>query len=151
SAYTVSAIKSTAVWSADGRYFVFVGYPTSFGTNCVFLFDAQTRTTNLVSINSNHTGAAYGVCDMPTISGDGRFVMYRSTAISITPLPGTNVPNLYIYDRLTGSNSLLAATESSWRGWKSKPTINGDGRIVIFQGLGSALSTDVETERGRDL
>ena len=106
----------------------------------VFLYDFQTATTTLVSANSNRTATANSSSDSPAVSGDGRFVAFRSYATDI--LPGiTNVPNLFVLDRLTGSNSLLTAEPpgSSWSSWVSKPALNQNGSVIAFSSLRPGL------------
>jgi hypothetical protein len=88
---------------------------------------------NLISANSNWTASANGVSDSPSISGDGRFIVFRSFATNI--LPGvTNVPSLFVFDRTTGSNSLLATpTAYSWTSFASLPMVSSNGNSVVFQ------------------
>jgi len=88
----------------------------SNGTNDVYLCDLQTGMVNLISANSDWTSSANSVSDSPSISGDGRFIVFRSFATNL--LPGvTNAPSLFVFDRTTGSNSLLA-TPTAY-GWTS--------------------------------
>ena len=55
-------------------------------TNDVYLYDLQTSALTLVSLNSNLTASANNVDhDNPVLSGDGRFVVYRSFATDIVP------------------------------------------------------------------
>jgi Tol biopolymer transport system component len=150
----VPPIRNGPVWSADGRYFVFAGAVSAFPwSNNVFLYDIQTKSTNLVSVNSNHTGGANGICDWPVISGDGRFILFSSNAKNIVPLPNTNEANLYVFDRVTGSNSLLAVIppSTSWNEWRAKPAINGDGRVIVFQSPGSMSTGGLDLNRSQDI
>lgn len=131
-------MKNTSAWSSDGRYLVFVtGAPLvandNNGTNDVYLCDLQTGMVNLISANSDWTASANGVSDSPSISGDGRFIVFRSFAANI--LPGvTNVPSLFVFDRTTGSNSLLATpTAHGWTSFASLPMVSSNGNSVVFQ------------------
>jgi dipeptidyl aminopeptidase/acylaminoacyl peptidase len=133
-----TAMKNTSAWSSDGRYLVFVtGAPLvandSNGTNDVYLCDLQTGMVNLISANSDWASSGNGVSDLPSISGDGRFIAFRSFATNIRS-GITNVPSLFVFDRMTGSNSLLAAPSPN--GWTSLATVSlvsSNGNSVAFQ------------------
>jgi Tol biopolymer transport system component len=131
-------IKNSPVWSSDGRFVTFVsGAPLvpndNNGTNDVYLCDLQTGMVNLISAKSDWTASGNGISDSPSISGDGRFIVFRSFATNI--LPGiSNVPSLFVFDRMTGSNSLLAAPSPN--GWTSLATVSlvsSNGNSVAFQ------------------
>jgi Tol biopolymer transport system component len=139
-------VRNPAPWSADGRSFAFVtatnAVPTDTnGTNDVYLCDLLTGSLTLVSINSAHTTSANNVSDWPAVSGDGHFVIYRSFATDIVAGNANPPPNIFLYDRFTGFNSLLTAASpgSTWFSWSAKPMINGDGRIIAFQSWNPGL------------
>jgi hypothetical protein len=94
----------------------------------------------MVTINESHTAAATGgLPDWPAVSGDGRFVVYRSFATNI--VSGiSNTPNTYLFDRTTGSNALLTVKSGrNWSSWSAKPVINAGGSVVVFQSWSSGL------------
>ena len=63
-----------------------------------------------MSRHLNTTIAANSNCDSPAISGDGHFVVYRSSATDIVPNSSSNsVPQLFLFDRLTSTTTLLTA------------------------------------------
>ena len=137
-------IKSASPWSSDGRSVAFVTGAAivsgdSNGTNDVFLCDLQTGTTTLISLNRSGTGSASGISDSPVISGDGRFVAFRSFATNV--ISGiTNVPSLFLFDRTTGSNTVLATGSSgSWTFWVSPPVTSSSGNTIAFQSWDSGL------------
>lgn len=140
-------MKNSSAWSRDGRFLTFVsGAPLvandSNGTNDVYLCDLQTGMLTLVSANSNWTASANGISDSPAISGDARFIAFRSFASDV--LPGiTNVPSLFVFDRTTGSNSLLAtASAGSWTFFASQPNVSSNGNTVIFPSWNVAAVTN---------
>jgi len=106
--------------SADGRYTAFTstaanmvaGQSESNSATDVFLFDRVSATTSLVS----HAAAAplrtaAGASDAVTVSPDGRYVFFRSTAPDLVPsFVDNNGPegDLYRYDRLLGTNQLIS-------------------------------------------
>jgi Tol biopolymer transport system component len=131
-------IKNSPVWSSDGRFVTFVsGAPLvpndNNGTNDVYLCDLQTGMVNLISANSDWTASGNGISDSPSISGDGRFIVFRSFATNI--LPGiSNVPSLFVFDRMTGSNSLLATpAPNDWTTYATLPIVSSNGNSVVFQ------------------
>jgi hypothetical protein len=136
-----------AAWSADERFLAFLlGYPTNVPSatadnNNVLLCDLQAGTITLVSANSARSGAANNHSDSVALSGDGRFVTYRSFATDIAP-GITNSPNVFVFDRLTGSNTLLTAQQAwpvGWSSWVSLPSISANGGTIAFQSYGPGL------------
>jgi hypothetical protein len=104
--------------SADGRFTAYLSdarnvvagqTDTAVVTN-VFLYDRQTGTSTLVShILGSATTAADGNCASARISGDGRFVVYMSQATNLVARQnGPAVQNVFLYDRITGTNRLVS-------------------------------------------
>jgi hypothetical protein len=129
-------------FSADGHYVAFVARTNiASGTN-IYLCDLQTQTTTLVSSNFVPiAGGTIGYADLPVLSADGRFVVYRSYTIGVVPGDISPAPNIYRYDSLLGTNSNLTAGQAGLSSylWDSKPVVNGDGGTVAFLSLGSGL------------
>jgi Tol biopolymer transport system component len=75
--------------TADGRYVVFNSDATNLvpgDTNTatdIFLHDAANGSTARVSVSSDGAQAEGGSCDSPTISADGSFVAFHSTATNL--------------------------------------------------------------------
>ncbi|MGD0745101.1 MAG: hypothetical protein ABSA45_08090 [Verrucomicrobiota bacterium] len=140
-----ASIRNAACWSDDGRWLAFLS-TTNLGlgydnTNRVYLRDFQIGTLSLVGIAGPATNGLPTTYDAPAVSGDGRFVAYRSiasnTVIGVNGAP----PNLLLFDRLTGSNVVLTVGQagSGPIPWVSRPVINYDGTLVAFLDLGSDL------------
>ena len=106
----------------------------------VYLYDFVTRSNFLVS-QSNPPGAPNGPSDSPAISNDGRFVAYRSIVTNIVSGVTNGVPNVFLYDRQTGINTLLSANASGAPGNNHSfaPQFSGDGQTVVFQSWASDL------------
>ena len=138
-------IKSSSQWSSDGRFITFITATNlapgdNNGANDVYLCDLRTGTITLISANYSGTGSANGPSDSVMMSGNGRFVAFRSFATDV--LAGiTNSPGLFIFDRLTGSTSPLATATpgSSWTSWVSQPMVSSDGTTAVFQSWDSGL------------
>ena len=89
-------------------------------------------------------GVANAASDMPGISGDGRYVAYRSYATDIVPGDPNPAPKLYLFDRLSGQNAILspAQTDAVPLPWISAPVISSGAENVAFLSAGSDLVTN---------
>ncbi len=137
-------VQSSGQWSSDGRYVAFVGVTSA--TNEVYLCDLLTSNITLVSCDATTFGVPNAPSDMPVLSGDGRFVAYRSYATDIVTGDTNPAPKLYLFDRLAGTNSILSAaqTGSNPFPWISAPVISAGADNVAFLSIGSDLvSNDV--------
>ncbi len=146
-ASAASPIRSSAQWSGDGRYFTFVTTSNLIAadrnfTNDVYLYNLATATLTLISANLATTRSANGPSDWPVMSGEGRFVVFRSWATDIVP-GVTNVPALYAFDRLNGTTSLLTAATpgSGWTSWVLQPAVSSNGMTTTFVSWDSGLAT----------
>ena len=114
--------------SADGRYVAFASAATSLvpgqidgnGGEDAFLYDRATRTFTLASrsLVSPATAAnrPLGLQSL-TVSGDGRYVAFESTATDVVPGQGgvpLDIPlkNVLVFDRITATVSLAAESVS---------------------------------------
>jgi len=138
-------IQSPAVWSGDGRFVAVVTSTALSGldgnnTKDVYLADLLAGTNILVSANSSLTGSGNAASDSPAVSWDGRYVVFRSFATNLVA-GHTNASDLYLYDRVSGTNSLLTLEQpaSDWTQRPSKPVISVDVSSAVFQSYGSGL------------
>lgn len=119
--------------SADGRYIAYVSRrqnlvpgQTLTGNN-VFLYDRLLNTTRIVSHRHGAPLAAtngHSITD-PAISGDGRFVAYSSDAGGIVPGRDESDQKIFLYDRLTGTNTFVGESNGEVK-------MSADGRFVVF-------------------
>ena len=112
------------------------------GTNKVYLYDFQGPTITMICSNAGPTGGSLGpLSDGPAISGDGRFVVYRTAVTNAVPGDTNPPPNLFLYDRLAGTNGVLTAGQGGTSPvlWVSRGAISGSGATVAFLDLGSGL------------
>ena len=132
-------IQGSGQWSSDGRYVVFVGNTNAI--NAVFVCDLATSNITLVSFSAANSSLANAPSDMPVISGDGRYVAYRSCATDIVPGDANPAPKLYLFDRSTGQNTILSAAQTGATPlpWISVPVISGGAENVAFLTAGSDL------------
>ena len=144
-AASLSVLRAGLQFSGDSRFLVYsttdaqVALDTN-GVADVYLYDFVTRSNFLVS-QGNPPGAASGPSDSPVISNDGRFVAYRSTATNLVAGATNGLPNVFLYDRQTGTTTLLSANASGMAGNNRSfaPQFSGDGQTVVFQSWASDL------------
>jgi len=132
--------------SADGRFVVFAG-PASdlvpgdangfFGSD-VFVRDLMAGTTTLVSVNSTGTSSGNNSSEEPSMTPDGRFVVFRSFATDL--VEGVVDPNgafdIFVRDLIAGTTTLVsvnsAGTATGNDDSGTFPAISDDGRFVAF-------------------
>ncbi|HEX2551263.1 MAG TPA: hypothetical protein VHK64_06685, partial [Nocardioidaceae bacterium] len=132
--------------SADGRWVAFTGFYRNLvpgqqdtGTfSQVFLHDRQTGTTVLAS----HAASSVAVpgtlaSDLPSISADGRWVLYESQADNLVPGAATPYKQLFLFDRNTGTNQLVSRSANGAGNLPSNhhatdSTISADGEWIAF-------------------
>jgi Tol biopolymer transport system component len=148
---TTQAPRATeAGWSDDGRWLAFLATANpgtgDDGMIKVYLRDFQTGTISLIGLAGPGTNYAPELrSDAPVVSGDGRFVAYRSTVVNTAIGDTTAPPNEFLLDRLTGATTVLT-TGTAVPGpvtWLSPPVISDDGATVAFLNVGSGLATGV--------
>jgi Tol biopolymer transport system component len=141
--------------SADGRYVTFVSLSKELLTNYqddptiaghdVFVHDISTRTNKLVSVASNGSPANHR-SDDPSISADGRYIVFVSNATNLVPgepLNKSYQEEVFLHDQVTGETSVVSVNSEGERsnGDSRNPEISADGRYVVFE---SKNSTNIE-------
>jgi Tol biopolymer transport system component len=134
------------VLSADGRCVAFYSLASTLvlgdntGLSDVFLRDRWLGTTELVSRNSN--GAqAQGNSSLPSLSADGRYVAFETTATNFDPNDTNQPPDIYVRDRLNGITERVsvASDGTGANGQCHSPSISADGRWVSFHSDSTSL------------
>ncbi len=139
--------RAAPCFSADGRW---LAYGKRVGlSNQVYLHNLQSRTEVLVSHAWNSSAAAAGVSDSQVISADGRFVVYRSTATNLVTGDTNGFPNIFLYDRQTGANTLLSASRFGNVAADNRslaPVFSGDGQVLLLAYMNAeAVARTLET------
>jgi hypothetical protein len=145
-------------FSGDGRFLVYVTGARNdpydeFWTNNIFLYDCQSGTNLPVSRRFDAPGIPNRASDSPVISADGRFVAYRSFASNCVPGDFNEVPDVFLYDRLTGATTLLSVKQSGTNTANNRslmPVFSGDGQTLVFQSWASDLLAQ-DFNQGSDL
>ncbi|MFL6289991.1 MAG: TolB family protein, partial [Thermoanaerobaculia bacterium] len=162
--YTRELSGRTPVLSADWRFAAFIsiqGDP-EFAEG-LFLHDRTAGTYTLV----NHVpGSATQVdgsasASSLALSADGRFVAYQCAACGLVPghsnPPGiSRFDEIFLYDRLSGLNTLVSHSASSPTvrpdGESYNPAISADGRYVVFWSFATNLVPgQIDTSGTQDL
>ena len=117
------------------------------GATDIYLRPTSSGAPILVSRNSLGTNSPNGNSTDASISGNGEFIVFRSTATNILPSPGTNSSgHIYVRDattllydviRVNNPESGSEATAST-----DNPVISGDGRYVAFDSVEQYTLTD---------
>src|SRR5439155_23790 len=143
--------------SADGRFVAFNSAASNLvagdtnGVEDVFVRDRQTATTERVSVDSGG-GQANGASFLgrvsvssvgtegnagslgSTISADGRFVAFGSSASNLVSDDTNGEPDVFVRDRLNGTTSRVSLTTSGGQatGPSFLPQISADGLVISF-------------------
>ncbi|MBL1175184.1 DUF4347 domain-containing protein [Pantanalinema sp. GBBB05] len=147
---TGNSTSSSPRMSSDGRYVVFTSsasnlVPNDNSVQDVFLYDQVMDSITLVSRTStgssgNSTSAS------PTISSDGRYVVFESAASNLVPNAKNNTYyyDVFLWDRVTGSLTLVSRTSTGSSGFGNSygATISSDGRYVAFTSSASNLAAN---------
>lgn len=141
-------VSQEAFVSADGRFVSYESAATNLvvgdtnNASDVFVYDVAAGTTSRVSVSSTG-GEAEGTSGVPSLSADGRFVAFFSTASNLVP-DDTAFDDVFVRDNATGA--VERASEPTGGGQangNSGPSItNGlsvDGRFAVFQSVASNL------------
>jgi Tol biopolymer transport system component len=144
--------------SADGRFIAYdSGQPELLGTTApacgasaagrchdVFVRDTRMHTTTRVSVSSAGV-AGNGVSSRPSMSSDGRYVVFQSTATNLVADDTNRAPDVFVRDLVGGTTtriSLGAAGRQADRG-ATGGVISADGRTVAFESASANIARGV--------
>lgn len=138
----------------DGKWIVFVSYAEDLVTNDnnqhsdIFIYNVETQKSEKISRGLNGADAN-GNSNSPSISDDGRFIVFRSKALNLVdeniysqfpdpnPHIGTywNQYQIFLYDRNTQTTQRISNLYHNilWYDLGDKsPRISGDGRYITY-------------------
>ncbi|MCC6455955.1 MAG: peptidoglycan DD-metalloendopeptidase family protein [Caldilineaceae bacterium] len=136
--------------SADARYLLFQSRATNLdptvpslqgpGAYQIYLYDRTLGSTQLISRGPDgRPGDADS--STPAISGDGRYVVYASSATNLVAGDSNQVSDIFLYDHDTGETRRVsvasAGTQANRAAWA--PVITLDGRYILFGAEASNL------------
>jgi len=134
--------------SADGRYIAYesgasnlVAADTDYKRD-VFVYDRVSRVTERVSVSS---AGVQGNRDSgrPSISADGHFVAFASSASNLAPGDSGLASDIFVRDRWTNSTELVSVSSAGIVGNAASllPVISSYGRYVAFSSVATNLVT----------
>ena len=143
--------------SADGRFVAFASEASNLvsggtsGRRDVFVRDRTNGVTERVSIAASGS-EAIGSSDQPSISGDGRFVAFRSYAGNLVPDDTNGTEDIFLKDRGTGRVELVSVSSGGQQvfGSSERPSVSAGGRYVAFQSRAGNL-VDGDTNGSLDV
>jgi Tol biopolymer transport system component len=119
----------------------------------VHLMDVTANRTELISGNATGTAPGNGSSRKPVISGDGRYIVFVSSASDLVLGDNNNADDIFAHDRLQKKTVLLTRNyrlSESANGRSATPIMARDGRTVAFQSFASDL-VDGDYNQTRDI
>jgi WD40 repeat protein len=151
-----NSLSANSSISDDGRYVTYYSDADNLvlgdtnGKRDVFVHDQQTGVTERASVSSSGV-EAIDSSDWPTISGDGRYVAFHSSADNLVPGDTNWCRDVFIHDRQSGATGRVSTNSLGSEGtldcWFA--AISADGRHVAFQSESRNLVPG-DTNRERD-
>ena len=145
SAENESTLESSLTISKDGvsengRFIVFASPSDDLvaddnnGQSDVFLRDRVVGTTVRISTNNHGGGDASGASQRPSISGDGRYVVFDSDAGDLVDGDGNGLLDIFLFDTVgwVMTRISLSSIGGDADADSTRPSISGDGRYVAF-------------------
>ena len=147
---------TSATISDDGRYVTYqtaaTNMPGGGGSQQVYVSDFTTFAVTLVSVSTGTTNPCNNTCSDPTISANGQFIVFSSTATDLTSdvipanteqifgaaLTGVDWATSFSMELVSLDDSLSPAPADNGC---VKPNISGDGRYISFVYGGGSLVT----------
>ncbi|MFN0009508.1 MAG: TolB family protein [Planctomycetota bacterium] len=128
----------------DGRFVVFVSAATTLvpgDTNAAsdhFVHDRQSGTTERVSVDSSGAQVNFESKVKPSISDDGRYVAFTSSATNLVLGDTNGVWDIFVRDRQSGSTERASVSSGGAQtdghsSLRFANTMSADGRYVAFE------------------
>jgi len=134
--------------SSNGQFIAFYSdaddiVPNDMNGNCdVFVRDLVLGTNLLVSVNTNGF-AGDSISIDPAISGDGRYVVFTSSADDLVPGDTNRAQDIFIRDLQAGTTVLVSVSPDGITPGNAdsfSPAISADGRYVLFHSKATNLA-----------
>ena len=140
--------------SADGRWVAYVGCslgelgaanPTTVSFNQVYLWDANTGQSALVSVGADGTSAGFGSSDSPALSDDGKWAVFVSVATNLTAHGFGGTAQIYLRDLSQGVTQLLSIDpdeSAAAAGDFGNLELSANGNSLVFDTCDSLSGAD---------
>ena len=139
--------------SDDGRFVAFQSSASNLGVfaedesifasgAAIYLRDRLLGTTERISVFSHDPETkANGPCYMPDISGDGRYIGYRTLASDLIPQDTNQVNDILVYDRVAGRDRRVSVNSDGEQAdaHSFAVSMSKDGRFVTFHSAATNL------------
>lgn len=152
---TLSSLPDAHVVSDDGLKVAFVSASRDLATDPTNLnaqIYVKDLSTGAVELASTHEGlAGDGPSSMPSLSGDGRYVAFRSTSRNLTDSPTTGSSQIYVRDRVAKTTSLESLTWDDQvvsTGGSSTPALSNNGKYLAFESTAQLDNRSGPDDRG---
>ena len=142
--------------SADGRYSVFSSEAADLvdgdtnGRSDVFLHDRNSGSTTRVSVSSSNQ-QSNGTSRFPSISDNGRFIAYNSSAENLVAGDTNGMFDIFVFNRQTGVTSRISIDSlgnEAVGGDSFRPSVSANGRYIAFHSRATNLvAGDTNNER----
>jgi Tol biopolymer transport system component len=141
-----NSLSQGASLSADGRFVAFWSLASNLvlgdtnSTSDVFVRDRVNGSTERVSVDSAGVQATDQSL-FPSISADGRYVAFMSSADNLVPGDTNGADDIFVHDRLSGMTERVSVDSAGVQSndFSDTSSISADGRFVAFSSLGSNL------------
>lgn len=130
--------------SSNGRFVAFVSNASNLvpgvGGSQIYVRDRQIQVTYVVSASTAGT-PANAPARSPSISHDGRFISFDSTATNLVTLDTNDAIDVFTHDLSTGATTRDSVNPdgSQASGSSLSPSLSGDGRYVAFTSTASNI------------
>ena len=130
--------------SRDGRFIAFVSYATNLADNdnTLDIFVRDTHSGNIIEASNTSAGdRSNGDSFNPSLTPDGRFVVFESYASNLVPEDSGSTGDVFLRDLQTGSIVRVSTSGTGVEGnaRSYSPTISDDGRYIVFRSDASNL------------
>ena len=119
----------------------------------VFAHEIDSGNTELISIARTGLTSGNGNSFDPSVSSDGRYVVFESSSSNLTTSDSNSNFDVFLRDRLTGATRILSTepnSEISANNGSYDPTISADGSLVVFASVADNL-VPIDTNNRQDL
>lgn len=133
--------------SEDGRYVAFYSMASNLvpddtnGVADTFVHDNVSGTTTRVSVDSSGTQANGGSYYWPSISADGRYVVFTCSATNLVSGDTNARSDVFVHDMVSGTTTRASVDSSGTQANEESvfQSISADGRYVAFFSRASNL------------
>jgi len=134
--------------NADGRFLVFSSSTDNLApghkptSRDIYLRDRLLNLTTVVNRAPDGAPAAGGRSEHPSISDNGRFIVYSSYADNLAPNDANNAADIFLYDREEDRTTCISVSPDGKQadGDSICPTISGNNRWVVYASKATNLT-----------